>query len=92
MYLNDGEGVISKESINSMFYDYVSVDDGSYYYGMGWQYSTKMFRQPMLWHAGLVENYTSNMFMIPEKGIAVGVYKLVFLLKEAYKKKHFLDL
>ena len=73
MYLNDGEGVISKESINSMFYDDVSVDDGSYYYGMGWQYSTKMFSQPMVWHAGLVENYTSNMFIILEKGIAVVV-------------------
>ena len=73
MYLNDGEGVISKESIHSMFYDYISVDDGSYYYGMGWQYSTKMFSQPMLWHAVLVENYTSNMFIIPEKDIAVVV-------------------
>lgn len=73
MYLNGGESIISKESINSMFYDNVSVDDGLYYYGMGWQYSTEMFSQPMLWHAGLVENYTSNMFILPEKGIAVAV-------------------
>ncbi|MCM1254368.1 MAG: beta-lactamase family protein [Clostridium sp.] len=73
MYLNDGENIISKESINSMFYDNVSVNDGLYYYGMGWQYSTEMFSQPMLWHAGLVENYTSNMFILPEQGIAVAV-------------------
>ena len=32
-----------------------------------------MFSQPMLWHVGLVENYTSNMFIIPKKGIAVVV-------------------
>lgn len=73
MYLNDGETIISDESIYSMFYDNVSVDNGSYYYGMGWIYSTKTYSQPMLWHAGLVENYTSNMFIIPEKGIAVAV-------------------
>lgn len=56
-----------------MFYDNVSVDGGSYYYGMGWNYSTEMFSKPMLWHAGLVENYTSNMFIIPDEGIAVVV-------------------
>lgn len=73
MYLNGGDNVLSEESINSMFYDNVSVDGGSYYYGMGWNYSTEMFSKPMLWHAGLVENYTSNMFIIPDEGIAVVV-------------------
>lgn len=65
----------SKESIDSMFYDNVSVDHGSYYYGIGWMYSTKTYSQPMLWHAGLVENYTSNMFIIPKK-----VLQQLFLL------------
>lgn len=73
MYLNGGDNLISEESVNSMFYDNVAVDDGSYYYGMGWNYSTEMFSQQILWHAGLVENYTSNMFIIPDKGIAVVV-------------------
>ena len=73
MYLNGGENVLSEKSINSMFYDNVSVDGGSYYYGMGWNYSTEMFSKPMLWHAGLVENYTSNMFIVPDEGIAVVV-------------------
>ena len=73
MYLNDGENIISKESINSMFFDNVSVNDGSYYYGMGWLYSTQMYSQPMFWHAGLVENYTSNMFILPKEGIGVAV-------------------
>ena len=60
MYLNGGNDIISKDSIDAMFYDSVSVDDDAYFYGMGWLYSTTMFHQPVLWHAGLVENYTSH--------------------------------
>ena len=55
-----------------MFYDNVPANEG-FYYGMGWNYSTEMFSKPVIWHAGLVENYTSNMFIIPEEGIAVVV-------------------
>ena len=33
----------------------------------------EMYSQPILWHAGLVENYTSNMFILPEEGIIVVV-------------------
>ena len=73
MYLNGGDDIIGEDSINAMFYDSVSVNDGAYFYGMGWQYSTTMFHQPVLWHAGLVENYTSNMFILPEKGIGIVV-------------------
>lgn len=73
MYLNAGEGIIGEKSINSMFYENVSSDDGTFYYGMGWQYTTELFSQPVLWHSGLVENYTSNMFILPEEGIAVVV-------------------
>ena len=72
MYLNGGENILSEKSINNMFYDNVPADEGSYY-GMGWNYSTEMFSKPVIWHAGLVENYTSNMFIIPEEGIAVVV-------------------
>lgn len=56
-----------------MLHDHVPADDGACYYGMGWMYSTEMFSQPMFWHAGLVENYISNMFLLPEKGIGVVV-------------------
>lgn len=73
MYLNGSSDIIDEDSIDAMFYDGVSVDDGAYFYGMGWQYSTTMFHQPVLWHAGLVENYTSNMFILPEKGIGIVV-------------------
>lgn len=72
MYLNGGENVLSEQSVNSMFYDNVPAD-GSSYYGMGWLYSTEMYSKPMLWHSGLVENYTSNMFIVPSEGIAVVV-------------------
>lgn len=73
MYLNSGESVISPESISKMFYDGVPVDEsGRTAYGMGWNYTTQ-FKQPMLFHSGLVENYTSNMFIIPEKNIGIVV-------------------
>ena len=70
MYLRGGENILSSESIDRMFYDNVPAGDGTYY-GMGWNYVTEMFSQPMLMHSGLVENYTSNMFIVPDKGIAV---------------------
>ena len=72
MYLCGGENILSSESIDRMFYDNVPAGDGTYY-GMGWNYVTGMYSQPVLMHAGLVENYTSNMFIIPEKSIAVVV-------------------
>ncbi|MBP5606530.1 MAG: beta-lactamase family protein, partial [Ruminiclostridium sp.] len=72
MYLRNGENVLSHESINRMFYDNVPAGEGIYY-GMGWNYADKMYSQPILMHAGLVENYTSNMFIIPDKGIAIVV-------------------
>lgn len=73
MYLNGGMDIISRDSIDTMFYDYVPEDEtGNDFYGMGWGYSLQ-FSQPLLNHAGLVENYTSNMFLIPEKEIGIVV-------------------
>ncbi|MBJ8325563.1 serine hydrolase domain-containing protein [Streptococcus pacificus] len=73
MYLQGGNDIISQSSIESMFYDGVSVNQGDYFYAMGWQYSEKMFQEKMIWHAGLVENYTSSMFILPEEDKAVVV-------------------
>ncbi len=73
MYLRDGEDIIRKESIQQMFYDTVPVDDEGLQYGLGWGYTEKRFGQPLLVHAGLVENYTSKMFILPEKEIGVVV-------------------
>lgn len=73
MYLNGGLGIVSQESINTMFYDIVPEDgNGNDFYGMGWGYSTQ-YSQSLLNHSGLVENYTSNMFIIPEKEIGIVV-------------------
>lgn len=71
MYLNDGEKVITPESIDTVFYNNVLVESNvPYYYGMGWTLS-KGYDEPILGHSGLVENYMSNMFILPESGIGV---------------------
>ena len=73
MYLNGGSEIIGQDSINKMFYDYIPQDKTDLnYYGMGWVY-TKQFSKPVLMHSGLVENYTSHMFIIPENDIGVVV-------------------
>ncbi|MDE6593684.1 MAG: beta-lactamase family protein [Oscillospiraceae bacterium] len=77
MYLKAGNGktsrIISPESIDAMFYDRVPQDDtGINFYGSGWAY-TEYYGYPLLNHSGLVENYTSNMFIIPEKQIGIAV-------------------
>lgn len=73
MYLNNGLDIITEESINTMFNDYIPQDDiDRDYYGMGWVY-TKYYSKPILTHSGLVENYTSKMFIIPESNIGVVV-------------------
>ena len=73
MYLRDGDAIISKESVQQMFYDTVPVDDEGLQYGLGWGYTEKRLGQPLLVHAGLVENYSSKMFILPEKEIGVVV-------------------
>lgn len=73
MYLNKGLNIITEDSINKMFYDNIPQDDMDRdYYGMGWVY-TKYYSKPVLTHSGLVENYTSKMFIIPEDNIGVVV-------------------
>lgn len=73
MYLNNGVNIISEDSIHQMFYDNIPQDDiDRDYYGMGWVY-TKYYSKPILTHSGLVENYTSKMFIIPESNIGVVV-------------------
>lgn len=71
MYLNGGMGIISQDSLNIMFYENVYVDDNTpYYYGMGWTL-TEEYTEPVLGHSGLVENYISNMFLLPESGLGI---------------------
>jgi CubicO group peptidase (beta-lactamase class C family) len=71
MYLNGGGQVLTQESIDTVFYSNVLADPSeSYYYGMGWSLSKK-YKEPILAHSGLVENYMSDMFILPERGIGV---------------------
>lgn len=73
MYLNDGGHLMKKESIAAMFYDNVEVPTKPpYSYGMGWTLA-ETHNQPVLGHTGLVENFMSNMFILPESGIGVVV-------------------
>lgn len=72
MYMNGGMDIISPDSIEMMFYGSVPTDDsGMNVYGMGWGYCEQYYGQPLFNHSGLVENYTSNMFIIPEKEIGI---------------------
>lgn len=73
MYLNGGMDIISQGSINTMFYDGVPLENGRDFYGMGWGYAAQYYGRPLLNHSGLVENYTSNMFLIPEEEIGIVV-------------------
>ena len=76
MYLNGGQGIISSESIDKMFYESVSVDASiPYRYGMGWTLIKEPLKEPALRHSGLVETGMSVVYILPESemGIAIAV-------------------
>lgn len=75
MYLNDGSGIISKESINTMFYgDTVYVEgDIPFWYGYGWATVKEPLSEPVLRHSGLIETGTSCVFIMPESDIAIAI-------------------
>lgn len=75
MYLNGGENIISKLSIDKMFYnDTVYVeDDVAFWYGYGWATVKEPLPEPVLRHSGLVETGTSCVFILPKSGIGVAI-------------------
>ena len=75
MYLEDGNGIISEQSIDTMFYgDTVYVEgDVPYWYGYGWTTVKEPLSEPVLRHSGLVETGTSCVFILPERDIAIAV-------------------
>lgn len=75
MYLNGGNGIISKESINTMFYgDTVYVaGDVPFWYGYGWATVKEPLSEPILRHSGLIETGTSCVFIMPESDIAIAI-------------------
>ena len=70
MYLRDGDGIISKESVQQMFYDTVPVDDEGLQYGLGWGYTEKRLGQPLLVHMNdyLVTNNVLDTIVDPLLG------------------------
>lgn len=75
MYLNGGNGILSKESINTMFYgDTVYVEgDVPFWYGYGWATVKEPLSEPILRHSGLIETGTSCVFIMPERDIAIAI-------------------
>ncbi len=74
MYLNDGQGIISPNSIKKMFYENVPVEaDIPYKYGMGWTLINEPLPHPALRHAGLVETGMSTIYILPEIDIAFAI-------------------
>lgn len=74
MYLRGGEGIISADSINDMFYKSVHVDDSiPYSYGMGWTLINEPLKQPTLRHSGWVETGMSTIYIFPDSGIGVAM-------------------
>ena len=75
MYLNGGNGIVSAQSIETMFYgDTVYIDDDvPYWYGYGWNTIKEPLSEPVLRHSGLVETGTSCIFILPESGIAIAI-------------------
>ena len=74
MYLNGGQGIISSESIDKMFYENVSVNASiPYRYGMGWTLINEPLKEPALRHSGLVETGMSTLYLLPESGIGIAI-------------------
>ncbi len=75
MYLNGGNGIISKESINTMFYgDTVYVEgDVPFWYGYGWATVKEPLSEPVLRHSGLIETGTSCVFIMPQSNLAIAI-------------------
>lgn len=71
LYLNHGMRIISQSSIDAMFYDSVPQDESGFnFYGLGWMRSNQ-YSRPVIMHAGLVENYAANIFIIPSEGLGI---------------------
>ena len=74
MYLSGGQGIISSESIEKMFYENVSVNaDIPYHYGMGWTLINEPLKEPALRHSGLVETGMSTIYILPESEIGIAI-------------------
>lgn len=73
MYLNHGRGILQPTTIDKMFDETIQQDEsGLNYYGLGWM-RTFQYSRPVILHAGLVENFASNVLILPNEGIGIAV-------------------
>ena len=70
MYLNDGAGILEKSSVEEMIFNSVPFQE-VYHYGMGLGTIHNDAGELLVLHGGNVENYTTSMILMPERGIAV---------------------
>jgi CubicO group peptidase (beta-lactamase class C family) len=68
-YLNQGEGILTPESVSVMTSGQVDFL-GTYQYGMGWMIDFRK-DETIYSHGGNVENFTTKMHILPERGIAI---------------------
>ena len=72
MYLRGGEGLISSDGIQSMFYKNVYVEDKiPYSYGMGWNVIKDTLSETVICHTGLVETGMTCVYILPDSGLGV---------------------
>ena len=72
MYLRGGEGLISSDGIQSMFYKNVYVEDKiPYSYGMGWNVIKDTLGETVIYHTGLVETGMTCVYILPDSGLGV---------------------
>ncbi|MCL2051560.1 MAG: beta-lactamase family protein [Lachnospiraceae bacterium] len=69
-FLREGENILSPQSVNTLLYDCVPIPGTNEFYAMGWQETTD-FKERLLYHSGLVENYFSIMALLPDSGLGI---------------------
>ena len=70
VFLRNGEGILSPESVDSLLFDSVPIPGTNERYAMGW-HETMDYEERLLYHSGLVENYFSIMCLLPDNGLGV---------------------
>ncbi len=75
MYLNGGNGILTKESIGTMFNGDTVYVGGEipYWYGYGWATVKEPLSEPVLRHSGLIETGTSCVFILPEREVGIAI-------------------
>lgn len=73
MYLKDGGSILTKDSVERMFFDNVPEQEEEAYYGMGWEYLKNADGAWIMQHTGLVENYCALMYINPKENKAGAV-------------------